>query len=61
MNQNLNRRLKSLEAARDHGTNKRAAELTDAELCHIAGVPLDVTDEELQRIADGSTRKERQQ
>ena len=61
MNQTMHRRLKSLEAERDHGTNKRAAELTDAELCRIAGVPLDVTDEELQRIADGSARKERQQ
>lgn len=57
----MHRRLKSLEAERDHGTNKRAAELTDAELCRIAGVSLDVTDEELQRIADGSARKERQQ
>lgn len=52
----LSRRLEALEAS--HVTDKRAAEMTDAELCRIAGVPLDVSDEELQRIADGATSKE---
>jgi hypothetical protein len=61
MNTTLHRRLKSLEAEREHGTSKRAAEMTDAELCRIAGVSLDVTDEELQRIAEGVTRKEQEQ
>ena len=57
----MHRRLKSLEAEREHGTSKRASEMTDAELCRIAGVSLDVTDEELQRIAEGVTRKEQEQ
>jgi len=43
------KRVQRLEA--DHGTDhKSAAEMTDAELCRIAGVPLDVTNEELERI-----------
>lgn len=49
----LSRHLQRLEA--DHDTaRKSAAEMTDAELCRIAGVSLDVTDEELARIARGA-------
>jgi acyl carrier protein phosphodiesterase len=50
------RRLDRLEA--NCSISKRAAEMTDAELCRIAGVPLDVSDEDLQRIADGTAQKE---
>jgi acyl carrier protein phosphodiesterase len=50
------RRLDRLEA--NCSTSQRAAEMTDTELCRIAGVPLDVSDEELQRIADGTAQKE---
>lgn len=52
MNTSMTRRLQRLEADHDT-THKSAAEMTDAELCRIAGVPLDVTDEELERIAKG--------
>ncbi|MEX8519882.1 MAG: hypothetical protein AB3X44_15330 [Leptothrix sp. (in: b-proteobacteria)] len=48
----LKRRVDALEADRNT-MHKSAAEMTDAELCRIAGVPLDVTDEELERIARG--------
>jgi hypothetical protein len=42
------KRVQRLEA--DHGTDhKSAAEMTDAELCRIAGVPLDVTNCVFQR------------